>query len=162
MLIAVQRQRLFIFFLVLIFPMSIAMADVSGKPRIVDADTIWIGKTKIRLHGIDAPETRQECTDQNGRPYRCGVAATKALKSLVGAREVRCEGETRDRYKRLIAICYANNVNLNAEIVRLGWALAYRRYSRDYISAESEAQVAKRGIWAGAFQKPWKWRRTKR
>ena len=42
--------------LILLLPMSAAMADITGKPRIVDGDTIHIGNTKIRLHGIDAPE----------------------------------------------------------------------------------------------------------
>ena len=78
---------------------------------------------------------------------------------LIGSDPVRCEGGTYDRYKRLIAICYSGTVNLNAELVRLGWAMAYRRYSKDYISAEKEAQGASRGMWAGEFEPPWKWRR---
>ena len=39
-----------------------AFADVTGKARVVDGDTIHIGKTKIRLHGLDAPESKQTCT----------------------------------------------------------------------------------------------------
>jgi endonuclease YncB( thermonuclease family) len=148
--------------LLFFIPTSVVFADVIGKPRIVDADTIWIGKTKIRLHGIDAPEMRQECTDQNGRQYRCGVSATKALRLMVGTQDVRCEGKARDRYKRLIAVCYMGKIDLNAAIVRQGWALAYRRYSKDYVLMEAKAQEAKRGIWSGVFQKPWKWRRRKR
>ena len=134
-------------------------ADLTGEARIVDGDTIHIADTKIRLHGIDAPETRQECVGRNGVPYRCGVASTEALRVLIGSDPVRCEGDTYDRYKRLIAICYSGRINLNAELVRQGWALAYRRYSKDYISAEKEAQAAKRGMWAGKFEPPWKWRR---
>ena len=38
-----------------------AHADVTGKARVVDGDTIWIANTKIRLHGIDAPEAKQTC-----------------------------------------------------------------------------------------------------
>jgi len=57
--------------LVLILPISVAMADVTGKPRVIDGDTIHMGKTKVRLHGIDAPETKQECYRVNGSPYRC-------------------------------------------------------------------------------------------
>jgi endonuclease YncB( thermonuclease family) len=81
------------------------------------------------------------------------------LRVLIGSGPVRCEGETYDRYKRLIAVCYSGTINLNAELVRLGWAMAYRRYSKDYISVEKEAQTAKRGMWAGEFEPPWKWRR---
>jgi endonuclease YncB( thermonuclease family) len=133
--------------------------DLVGIPRIVDGDTIWISETKIRLHGIDAPETKQECSRVDGSPYLCGEASTDALRVLVGSEPVHCEGDTYDRYKRLIAVCYSGTVNLNAELVRQGWALAYRRYSNDYISAEEEAQAAKRGMWAGEFEPPWKWRR---
>ena len=145
--------------LALFLPMSVAMADITGKPRVVDGDTLHINQTKIRLHGIDAPEMKQECYRVDGSPYRCGEAATDALRVLIGADPVRCEGDTLDRYKRLIAICYSGTVNLNAEIVRQGWVLAYRRYSKDYISAEKEAQQAQRGVWAGGFELPWEWRR---
>ena len=133
--------------------------DISGAARIVDGDTLHLNGSKIRLHGIDAPETRQECQDKDGASYLCGEASTEVLKALVGSLPVRCEGSTRDRYGRLIGVCYANGVNLNAEMVRQGWALAYRRYSKDYVSAEGEAQAAKRGRWAGDFDKPWDWRR---
>jgi endonuclease YncB( thermonuclease family) len=132
---------------------------LKGTARVVDGDTIWIGNTKIRLHGIDAPETRQKCISKDRTKYNCGKASTDALRVLVGGDSVRCEGETFDRYRRLIATCYSGSLNLNAELVRQGWAIAYRRYSKDYISAEKEAQETKRGMWAGEFTPPWKWRR---
>ena len=134
-------------------------ADLTGTPHIVDGDTLHLNGTKIRLHGIDAPEAKQTCQRQDDSDYRCGEASTEALRALVGSQPVRCEGSTHDRYGRLIGMCYANGVNLNAEMVRQGWALAYRRYSKDYVSFEMEAQEAKRGMWAGEFQKPWDWRR---
>jgi endonuclease YncB( thermonuclease family) len=138
---------------------EVLAADFIGISRIVDGDTIWIDKTKIRLHGIDAPETKQECKQADGSPYLCGATSTDALRVLIGSNPIRCEGDTYDRYQRLIAVCYIGTVNLNAELVRQGWALAYRRYSKEYISAEQEAQAAKRGIWAGEFEPPWEWRR---
>ena len=106
--------------LILLLPISAAMADITGKARVVDGDTIHIGATKIRLHGIDAPETKQECYRVGGSPYRCGEAATDALRVLIGADPVRCEGDTLDRYKRLIAICFTGTKDLNAEMVRQG------------------------------------------
>ncbi len=148
-----------LFLLIFLFSSHANATDLSGPPRIVDGDTIWIGETKIRLHGIDAPETKQECYRQDGESYRCGVASTDALRVLIGSESVRCEGDTYDRYKRLIGTCYSGTVNLNAEMVRQGWALAYRKYSKDYISVEMEAQEAKRGMWAGEFEPPWEWRR---
>jgi endonuclease YncB( thermonuclease family) len=133
--------------------------EITGAARIVDGDTPHLNGTKIRLHGIDAPETKQACQHQDGSDYRCGEASTEALRALVGSQPVRCEGSTHDRYGRLIDVCYANGIELNAEMVRQGWALAYRRYSKDYVSVEMEAQEANRGMWAGGFDKPWEWRR---
>lgn len=134
-------------------------ADLSGTPRIVDGDTLHLNGIKIRLHGIDAPEMKQECTDQHGASYLCGEASTEALRTLTLNTNITCEGSTHDRYRRLIGVCYARGINLNAEMVRQGWALAYRRYSEDYVSAENEAQEAKRGMWAGEFELPWERRR---
>ena len=140
-------------------PEKAPAAAIRGRARVVDGDTIWIDKIKIRLHGIDAPETKQKCHHAGGSTYRCGEASTDALRVLIGADPVRCEGDTYDRYKRLIAVCYSDTVNLNSELVRQGWALAYRRYSKDYVSVENEAQDAKRGMWAWEFTPPWEWRR---
>ena len=157
-----MRNMLIIMVLIFISCIAGAADALTGTPRIVDGDTIWIGESKIRLHGIDAPEARQECLRGDGTAYRCGEASTNALRALVGSQPVRCEGNTVDRYKRLIAVCYAGSINLNAEVVRQGWALAYRRYSKDYVSVEMEAQEARRGIWAGSFEAPWKWRQHRR
>ncbi|WP_255744440.1 thermonuclease family protein [Aliiroseovarius sediminis] len=51
---------------------------------------------------------------------------------------------------------------MNAWLVREGWAVAYRRYSRDYIRDETEARSARRNIWSGRFDMPWDWRRAQR
>jgi len=82
--------------------------------------------------------------------------AKHALRALVGSQPVRREGGTFDQYKRLIVVRYAGTINLNAEMALQGWALAYRRYSKDSIPAEMEAREARRGIWAGGFEAPWK------
>jgi endonuclease YncB( thermonuclease family) len=146
-------------FIIMVFSGNASADTLSGTPRIVDGDTIHIDQTKIRLHGIDTPETSQECINQAGESYSCGEAATAALRTLIGSQSVRCEGSTYDRYKRLIAICYSGSINVNEEMVRLGWALAYRKYSMDYVEAEVEAQSEGRGLWAGEFEMPWDWRR---
>ncbi len=52
--------------------------------------------------------------------------------------------------------------SLEEWMVANGWALAYRDYSLDYVAQEADAQAARRGIWAGEFVEPWKWRRGKR
>ena len=65
-------------------------------------------------------------------------------------------------YKRIVAVCYYNNQNLNKLMVRNGWAIAYRRYSKDYIDDENYARENKLGIWEGAFVKPKIWRKENR
>ena len=137
-----------------------AVADVTGKARVVDGDTIHIGETKIRFHGIDAPEQKQTCTAE-GKEWACGQAATKALNAVIDGHKVTCKGNKRDRYKRLLAVCYVGSVNLNAMMVRNGWALAYRKYSTDYVDAEASAKKDGMGLWGGQFVAPWKWRRGK-
>ncbi|MDA1090477.1 MAG: thermonuclease family protein [Proteobacteria bacterium] len=134
------------------------MADVTGPARIIDGDTIHIGKTKIRLHGIDAPEMKQICKRNDGKPWACGVAATQALRKMVGSQAVTCKGNTRDRYKRLIAVCYVGTFNINEQMVTDGWALAYRKYSKDYVRAEMLAKSQREGVWGGEFEMPWEWR----
>ena len=135
-----------------------AFADVTGNARVVDGDTIHIGKTKIRLHGIDAPESKQTCA-ADGKEWLCGQEATQALVEAISDQPVTCKGDKRDRYKRLLAVCYVGDINLNAMMVSKGWALAYRRYSTDYVEAEAAAEKARVGIWRGEFEKPWEWRR---
>ena len=80
--------------LILLLPMSAAMADITGKPRIVDGDTIHIGKIKIRLHGIDAPEMKQTCKTSKGKEQMCGVLAKQALERLVRGQDVTCARAT--------------------------------------------------------------------
>ena len=145
--------------LILLLPISVAMADITGKPRVVDGDTIHIGKTKIRLHGIDAPEMKQTCRTRKGEEQMCGQLAKQALQRLVQGQDVVCKGDTRDRYKRLIAVCYVGSLNINEQMVADGWALAYRKYSKDYVRAETFAKSRREGLWRGTFVPPWEWRR---
>ena len=140
---------------------SPAHADVTGKPRIVDGDTIHIGKRKIRLHGIDAPEMKQTCRTSKGKEQMCGILAKQALERLVKGQDVTCKGDKRDRYKRLIAVCYIGPFNINKQMVVDGWAMAYRKYSKDYVKAETFAKSRREGLWRGEFEPPWEWRKNR-
>jgi len=154
----IQTMIRFIFLFVLITTPTFA-TDVTGNVRVVDGDTIWIDGTKIRLHGIDAPEMKQTCTTNKGKEQMCGVLAKQALEMLVKGQDVTCKGDKRDRYKRLIAVCYVGQLNINEQMVMDGWALAYRQYSKDYVRAETFAKSQRLGMWRGEFEPPWDWRR---
>ena len=127
-----------------------------------DGDTIRSGQLRIRLHGIDAPERQQHCTTPEGARWACGNAARDALKTLVASvAALDCQITDVDRYGRLIMRCFAGEVDVGARLVRTGMALAYRRYADDYIANEEAARAARLGLWAGQFDAPWEWRRSK-
>ncbi len=90
---------------------------ITGYARIIDGDTIDINGQRIRLHGIDVPENKQNCLGKLGFIYACGKAATKALRVFTNKVIIKCISKFRDRYKRLIAICYGRNIN-----IILGWS----------------------------------------
>ena len=161
----VQKILIFkIFFLIfsLIFFFSILYFFesrlIKGYAKIIDGDTIHIGKNKIRLHGIDAPETKQKCIF-NEKKWECGKSSTLYLKKLVSKKIVECEINGTDRYKRFIGTCFVNKKNLNKLIVKNGWAIAYRYYSKKYIDEEFIAKKNKIGIWKGLFQEPYLYRK---
>ena len=147
--------------LIALFLSGQALADVSGTAVVVDGDTLSIAGIKVRLNGIDTPEKDQTCK-ANGLTYSCGYDATEAVRNWTYTKEVRCVGDQTDRYGRLIADCFVSGYNLNARIVYEGLGLAYRKYSKKYVSEEDQARESRRGMWAGEFVAPWDWRKGKR
>ncbi len=132
---------------------------ISGKARIIDGDTIEVAGTRIRLEGIDAPERGQECQDSLGQPYDCGATTVRTLVDLTKGQPVTCEAVGKDRFWRTLAVCrLPSGLDLNAELVRQGRAVAFRRYSERYVGEEDEARRAGAGLWAGAFEHPGCWR----
>lgn len=127
----------------------------NGTAIVNDGDTITLGNERIRLRGIDAPEYTQSCR-KDGADYPCGKLSRQALAKLIGGRAVSCSGWQRDRYDRLLGDCRVGNIDLNAEQVRAGWAVAFG----DFDMEEAAARVARAGIWAGSFEEPRDWRRT--
>jgi endonuclease YncB( thermonuclease family) len=136
-------------------------ADIVGPARVIDGDTIEIQGLKVRLHGIDAPEHPQTC-QKDGREWLCGDAATNALDALVRGLRVECWIKDRDIYGRFVAVCTAAGKDIAGQMVEMGWALAYRRYSHVYVETEARAKVAGLGMWAGEFMPPWDWRKRMR
>ena len=136
-----------------------------NAPRIVDADTLEMDGQRVRLQGIDAPESAQTCRQATGQRHRCGDRATEALRTRIGGGAVRCTIEGRDRDNRALSRCYTEDgTDLNAWLVRQGYALAYRHYTTTtmYVPEEDQARAARAGIWADEFVPPWAWRRGQR
>ena len=136
--------------------------DLSGPvtvTKVSDGDSLRIGKLRIRIFGIDAPELKQQCQDQNGTAWDCGLAARQQLENLLDANKLLdCELRDVDRYGRLVMQCFRGTVDIGAAMVRSGHALAYRSFSHLYVVEEQHATTARNGIWRGSFQPPWKWR----
>ena len=127
--------------------------SVSGAASAADGDSLVIGGSRVRLYGIDAPELSQTCT-RGGARWACGQLAAAELAKLVKGRDVQCAAMGIDAYRRTVARCSAGGIDLNRTMVALGYAVAFRRYSMDYISAEDSARSNRRGIWSGTFEMP--------
>jgi len=140
---------------------SAAHAEIVGRASVIDGDTIEVHGQRIRLFGIDAPESAQLCLADD-RHWRCGQQAALALDERIAGRAVVCAEKDRDRYDRIVAVCYAGDQDLNAWLVAEGWALAYRRYSTDYVDEEETARAGHKGVWRGTLVPPWDWRRGRR
>jgi endonuclease YncB( thermonuclease family) len=139
-----------------------AQAPIIGIASVIDGDTIEIHGQRIRLFGIDAPESSQLCVRANGERWRCGQQASFALADRIGHAAVRCEPRDIDRYRRIVAVCFKGNEDLNRWMVANGWAVAYRRYSVDYVADEDDARQNRINIWSGIFDMPWDWRAQRR
>lgn len=131
---------------------------VSGPAHVLDGDTIEVAGTRIRLEGIDAPEGGQRCNRRLFGEWSCGTAATYALMGLVQNREVGCEDRGLDKYGRTLGICFVDGRDVNAEMVRMGLAWAYVKYSTANVAEEAEARAAGRGVWVAATMPPWEYR----
>ena len=146
--------------LILLGGPAMAVEPIVGRASVTDGDTVVIRGTRIRLHGIDAPESAQLCQDAAGKSYRCGQTAALALADRIGQANISCEPRDTDRYGRTVAVCRKGEEDLNAWMVSQGYATAYQRYSRDYVGVETTARALKRGLWAGTFDPPSDWRRA--
>ena len=131
--------------------------------RITEGDSIRAGDFRLRLYGIDAPEARQQCQDKSSQPYQCGIMARQYLASLAQKTQLLdCVLKDIDRYRRLVVQCRADGQDIAAQMVRAGWAVAYRRYASDYIEDEARARAEDRGMWQGSFITPEIWRRQQK
>jgi endonuclease YncB( thermonuclease family) len=144
--------------LLLLLPAGAGAADITGVPKIREADQIMIGNHRIRLGGVDAPSVDQLCLNTSGERWTCGVAARDELIKHVGGKSWTCHTRTTDRRGRTVARCEVEGEDIQKWLVASGWALAYVRFSKDYEADEKTAREAKAGMWQGAFIAPWDWR----
>ena len=141
---------------------SQAKSDIVGPARVIDGDTLEIHGLRVRLEGIDAPERAQRCARAwwPGK-WRCGRGATRALSTLVAGKQVRCQSHGKDKYGRMIGVCFVAGRDINAVMVRDGYAWAFVKYSESYVVEEQAARAEKRGIWRAPTQTAWDFRAKK-
>lgn len=143
-------------------PMATALTTGAvSATAVLDGDTIELSGKRVRLHGIDAPELAQTCREGT-TTTPCGEIARNALIGLAAGATVQCERRVVDRYGRDVSVCRAGGFDLSAALVRTGMAVAYRKYSGDYVAQENEARTLQRGMWRGSFDMPWDWRARNR
>jgi endonuclease YncB( thermonuclease family) len=137
--------------------------DLAGRTSIIDGDTLEIHGTRIRLWGIDAPESNQLCRNKGSEHYRCGQKAANDLDAFVGRRQVACVEVDRDRYNRAVAVCAVAATDLAEWLVKNGLAVDWPQYSKGaYAAAQSEAKRANLGMWSGSFNARWRYRACRR
>ena len=149
---------------------SSEISSVTGYAKVTDGDTLKIETFKIRLHGIDAPEKKQQCKKPYltivmftfYEDYSCGQKSTEALIKKINNKKITCKIYDIDYFKRLIGECYKRKTNLNAWLVSNGYAVAFRKYSKKYVAEEIFAKQEKKGIWQGKFEMPWDYRKLNR
>lgn len=116
--------------------------------QVVDGDSLRIGDARVRLHGIDAPELAQTCDRPQGGTWPCGRWSRSRLADLVQGQRLDCTDLGADRYDRRLARCTLGGQDIAAQMVAMGAATAYRRFSDDYVVQEAAARAAGLGIWA--------------
>ncbi|TWF49758.1 thermonuclease family protein [Neorhizobium alkalisoli] len=160
--VKIGRDALFLGAFLVLGSLIIAKVDLTNETVIpgpffaIDGDTLAAGIERLRLLGIDAPESDQTCGDGKGGEWACGDAARKALSDLSSDTLAECRGEARDQYKRILVHCRRAGVDINAELVRRGLAVASGGYKAEETAARGEG----RGIWAGPFDMPRTWRKS--
>ncbi|MGR3504033.1 thermonuclease family protein [Pseudaestuariivita sp.] len=137
------------------------MAEVAGEIRVIDGDTFEVAGTRVRLHGIDAPERGQTCTTEQGVAWACGAWVTSRVHARFDGTLAECLPLDRDRYDRVVATCQVGGVDVGGWIVAEGYGFAYRRYSMSYDLVEKQAAAADRGLWAMNVTRPAWFRATR-
>jgi endonuclease YncB( thermonuclease family) len=160
----IRKSLLFVIAAICISVSSSAFsAEIAGQASVIDGDTLEIQGTRIRIFGIDAPESDQLCRNEESELYRCGQKAANDLDAFIVRRPVNCIEVDRDLYNRTVAVCTVGDADIADWLVRNGLALDWPRYSKGgYVDAQIEAKREQRGMWSGSFREPWNYRACRR
>ena len=148
-------------FLIGLSPAPVFSAEKKqGNVYVVHGDTFHMNGQKIRVWGIDAVDLHQTCL-KSGQSYECGKSARLYLQSVISKDIPVCTARPKSpKETRTVASCQVDGKDIGREMVKSGWALDYRHFSKGAYSSEEKAARQKRlGIWAGEFQSPYDWRK---
>ena len=170
-----KKQKLILisfFFLLFNDISSLSLEDnnllISGKPKIIDGDTLKINNKKIRFSGIDAPESyffgKKQLCILNNVEILCGKLSKEKLIEKIGNQVVNCKIEkNKDQYNRLIGECFLKNESLSVFMVKNGYAFDYPKYSKGkFRNHQIFAKKFSLGLWQMQFEYPWIWRKKNR
>lgn len=151
-----KRRALILTFLLLSGAAS--AADFVGQASVIDGDTLDIHGTRIRLWGVDAPESNQLCRGADSNLYRCGAKAANELDIFIARRPVSCTSVSADQYGRTVATCLVGTADLGN-----GWSATVlhsigRAIPTAAIPPQGDADRSGRGMWAGSYVEPWLYR----
>lgn len=156
--------------IVLLASPSFAAEFTCRVKEALDGDTLacFGMQEKVRLADIDAPEI--EHPGKPAQPY--GEDARRALKSMVGGKDIKVVWREKDRYDRYIGTVYVGDIDVNAQMVRGGHAWVYKQYAEPQREAfllllEEDARRVEppRGLWALPVDQqiePWEFRKGKK
>lgn len=138
-----------------------ASPGIVGAVRVIDGDTFIVGQERIRLHGIDAPESGQICHTEQGIAWSCGLWVSQSVQQRFQGKTLNCDPLDMDRYGRTVARCWSKGEDVARQLVRDGLAYAYRKYSMDYDGEEIRAAKRDVGLHASHLQSPSQFRITR-
>lgn len=133
--------------------------EIRGRAKVVAADQLRVGGTLLRLAGVEAPAAEQPCLKSNGRHVKCAAAAKTALTAMLRGKTVSCSVTREDDAGNVFAQCEVDGDNVNAGIVRSGYAFsANDSFFGSLSSEEASARSDKAGLWEGEVERPSEWR----